>query len=79
MVNNCQFLVPSLGVFSELSRGTNEPRIVDSRLEGLRLAGDGPTAREGDIDDPVSKAKCVMFTAAGLNESERLFRAMFAG
>lgn len=34
---------------------------------------------KGYIEDPVGKAKSVVFTAAGLRESERLFRSMFAG
>ena len=33
---------------------------------------------KGYIEDPVSKAKSVLFTAEGLRESERLFRSMFS-
>ena len=34
--------------------------------------------RKGMIHDPVSKAKSVMLTDAGLTESERLFGKLFA-
>lgn len=33
---------------------------------------------KGYIEDPVGKAKSVVFTAEGLRESERLFRSMFS-
>ena len=33
---------------------------------------------KGMIDDPVGKAKSVVLTDAGLSESERLFRELFA-
>lgn len=39
----------------------------------------GRLHEKGYIEDPVSKAKSVVFTAAGLRESERLFRSMFSG
>ena len=34
--------------------------------------------RKGFISDPVSRAKSVVLTEAGLREAERLFKALFA-
>jgi hypothetical protein len=38
----------------------------------------GRLHRKGYISDPVGKAKSVLFTEAGLRESERLFKALLA-
>ena len=44
---------------------------------GLRLGGDEQVASMGYTSDPARKAKSVLFTEEGLQESGRLFDAMF--